>query len=249
MVRHVIKMYEYRLQYSDTMQLELTERELNNMPMQGSFDAQQFAPKQVGTTHPTGKFPATITNTSIEPTKNADGGMFIVEFTTQAGSIVMRYNLWNPSAQAVSIAQGQLSALCHATGIFKLDWANDGAALKNAHCQIEVVDQIDKQTKQPNGYTQVAKVYDANGNEPGKPPQQPQVQPQQGNGATAQQWGNAQQQAPQPSQQAPGPTPWGNQGQSAQPTQANPGWSQGPNVGGNPAGVSGNPPPPPWASK
>ncbi len=192
-------------------------KEEANMPMQGSFNAQEFAPKQVGTSHPTGdKFPANISNTSIEPTKDGDGGMFIVEFTTPAGSIAMRYNLWNKSAQAVAIAKGQLSALCHATGVFKLDWQNDGAALRNAQCQIDVGDQIDKQTKLPNGYTQITKVYDRNGNEPGKPPSQAQVQPQQGQPAQAWQ---------QPGAQAP---------------QGQPAWSQGPSVAGNAAA-------PPWA--
>jgi hypothetical protein len=41
------------------------------MPMQGNFDASQFAPKQAGAAHPVGnKFPFTISNTSIEPTKD-----------------------------------------------------------------------------------------------------------------------------------------------------------------------------------
>lgn len=210
----------------------------------GTFDAQQFAPKQVGATHPTGKFPANISNTSIEPTKDGNGGMFIVEFTTPAGSIVMRYNLWNPSPQAVQIAQGQLSALCHATGVFKLDWQNDGAALRNARCQIEVVDQFDKGTKLPNGYTQVSKVYDTNGNEPGKPPQQPAVQPQNGQAAQAQAW-----QQPAANSPAPSPSPaWGQSAQPQQPSnQAPGGWSQGPTV--QPGPTQGNAPPPPWAKQ
>lgn len=209
--------------------------------MTGTFDASQYAPKQVGTTHPVGKFPATISNTSIEPTQAGTGGMFIVEFTTQAGSIVMRYNLWNPSPQAVSIANGQLSALCHATGIFKIQYENDGAALRGAQCQIEVVDQIDKETKLPNGYTQVKRVFDRNGNEPGKPPQQPQTAQQQ---PSQQNW---QPPAPNP---APSPSPaWGNTnaGQVQQPTvNPNPAWQPGPSVGGQGSGPS---PAPPWAQK
>lgn len=213
----------------------------------GTFDASQFAPKQAGTTHPVGnKFPSTITNTSIEPIKSGEGGMFIVEHTTPAGVIVMRYNLWhNTSPQTVQIAQGQLSALCHATGVFKLDWENDGAALRNARCKIDVVDQIDKKTNLPNGYTQISKVYDANGNEPGKPPQQPTVQPQQGQGAPLQTW-------QQPAAQAGGPAnpAWGNAGpggagQAQQPS--NPAWSQGPTVQSSQG--PGNAPPPPWAQK
>ncbi len=217
------------------------------MPMNGTFDASQIAPKQAGTTHPIGKFPAKVSATSIEPIKSGDGGMFIVEFTTPAGQTVMRYNLWNPSEVAVRIAQGQLSALCHATGVFKLDWQNDGAALINANCQIEVVDQLDKE-KKPTGYTQISKVYDANGNEPGKPSQQPTVAPQQG-----QQWGG-QQANPQPAANPqPSPSPaWGNQNANGatagQPGNGNPGWQAGPNVAASgPGGTSGAAPP--WANR
>ena len=213
------------------------------MPMAGVFDANQYQPKQVGTTHPIGKFPATITGTSIEPTKAGDGGMFIVEFTTQVGSINMRYNLWNQNTIAVNIANGQLSALCHATGVFKLQWENDGAALRNAKCQIEVVEQIDKETKQPNGYTQIAKVYDVNGDEPGKPKQQSQVHPQQQQ--QPQQWQQPNQQQPQ--QNAP-QSGWGGQQQPNQQQQPNAGWQPGPTVN-SPAGQQGSPPPPPWAQR
>lgn len=219
------------------------------MPMQGTFDANQYAPKQAGTTHPIGKFPATISNTSIEPTKDGQGGMFIVEFTTQAGSISQRYNLWNQSEKAVQIAHGQLSALCHATGVFKLQWENDGAALRNGKCQIEVVEQIDKETKQPNGYTQVAKVYDVNGDEPGKPKQQAQVQPQQP-AQQPQQWANGPQNGAQQAPQSPSPA-WGHNppGQQPAPQQAPQGWQPGPNVAPAGAPQNGNPPPPPWASR
>src|ERR1700690_1637217 len=152
----------------------------------GTFDANQHAPRQLATSHPVGKFPAQISNTSIVPTKSNDGGMFVVDFTTPAGEISMRYNLWNPSPKAVEIAHGQLSALCYATGVFRLNFDNAGADLRNARCMIEVVDQLDKETKAPNGYTQIAKVYDASGNEPGKAPAQaPQTQPQGNSGCQA----------------------------------------------------------------
>lgn len=208
------------------------------MPMQGAFDATQYAPKQSGTTHPIGKFPATVSNTSIEPTKDGNGGMFIIEYTTQSGTIAQRFNLWNQNEKAVTIAHGQLSAVCHSTGVFKLNWENDGAALRNARLQIEVIEQIDKETKLPNGYTQVSKVYDVNGNEPGKPSQQPQVQPQ--NQPAQQQQPSWQQPAQQP-QPSAAPA-WGHQNASPAPApqQAPQGWSQGPSA------APGNQPPP-WA--
>lgn len=214
-------------------------------PMTGNFDANQFTPKQGGVSHPVGnKFPARISNTSIEPTKAGDGGMFVVEFTTPAGSIDMRYNLWNPNPQAVEISQGQLSALCHATGVFRLQWENEGAAMRSASCMIDVQQQTDKDGK-PTNYTRVSKVYDAAGNEPGKSQAQPQQQPQGGQPMqqnTTGGWAQTGQQQPQ-GQPAQGNWPQqGNQQQPANQPQPNPpqqNWTQNNAPAG---GQSANPP-------
>lgn len=191
-------------------------------PINGTFDATQFKPEQLGDKHPPGNFPATVSHTEIVPTKNQDGGMLNIHFKTAAGTIINRYNLWNASEKAVSIARGQLSALCHATGIFKLDFANEAAALRNARCVIDVNWQKGDEptTEKPEGgYTEVKKVYDPNGNEPGRIPaaapapvqQQVQSAPmtQQGNGWQQQ----AAAQAPQGQQPNPG---WGGATNSAQ---------------------------------
>lgn len=163
-------------------------------PINGTFDATQFKPEQLGDKHPPGNFQAVINHTEIVPTKNQDGGMLNIHFKTPAGTIIKRYGLWNPNEKTVEIAQKQLSALCHATGIFKLDFANEAAALRNARCVIDVNWQKgDEPTaeKPEGGYTEVKKVYDPNGNEPGRipttapaPVQQQQNAPltQQGNG-------------------------------------------------------------------
>lgn len=214
------------------------------MQIQGSFDANQHAPKQLGASLPPGKYPFQISNTSIQPTKDNDGGMFVVEFSTPSGNAVMRYNLWNKSPQAVEIAHGQLSALCHAVGIFKIDYANEGAALRGAQGMLEIGWQKGNEPtaeKPEGGYTEVKRVFDKNGNEPGKPPANA-PQPQQGNG---QAWGGqtAQAQADQAAQGAQ----WGG-GATLQPAQpgggggqVNPGWSAGPTTAVNEA--------PPWAKK
>lgn len=194
---------------------------MTNKPT-GGFDASQFAPEQTaGMKHPTGNFPATISDTSIEASKDQQSGMFVVEFTTPAGTVVKRYGLWHSNPQTVEIANKQLSALCHATGIFKLDWQNDGAALRNARCTIEVGDQIDRTTKQPNGYVEVKKVFDVNGVEPGKAPQTGQNAPANNGG-----WGSSPQGQPQ-TQQPPQGQQWGNNQpqQQPQPSQ-NPDWQQ-----------------------
>lgn len=185
------------------------------MPWNDSFDATTVEPSQGFDVHPVGKFPATIINTSIEPTKDKTGGLFKVTFGTQAGRIDRRYNLWNQSPQAVEIARKELSALCHATGIFKLDFNNDAAVLRNAHCMIEVDHQRDKEGK-PTQYMEVKHIYDINGNEPGRgnsPAPQPQQaqQPlqQQANGGWSQAASAAAAPAPAPAPAAAAPA-WGN---------------------------------------
>ena len=195
------------------------------MPMNGTWDATQFQPKQVGESHPIGKFPFSIANTEIVPTKDQKGGMFVVTFQTPAGTIAMRYNLWNESAKAVEIAHGQLSALCHATGVFKLDWQNDGAALRNAKGMIDVGYQKGEEPsadKPHGGYTEVKKVLDANGNEPGKPPQAaPQAQAWTAPKADAAPSGWGAQNQPNPNPPNPAPGGW----QQNQP-QNNPPWAK-----------------------
>ncbi len=137
----------------------------------GSFDATQHQPRQGGQAHPVGKFPFTITNTEIVPTKDGNGGMFVITFTSPSGEIVNRYNLWNNSAKAVEIAHGQLSALCHATGVFRLNFDNAGAELRGARGMMEIGYQKGSEPTAENpsgGYVELKKVFDANGNEPGK---------------------------------------------------------------------------------
>ncbi len=188
---------------------------MQNMTMNYQFDARQYDPNQGTPAHPVGKFLATITDTAIKPTKDNDGGYFEVEFTTQHGKASMRYNLWNKNQQAVDIAHRQLSALCHSVGIYNVDMNNGGLALRNAQLTIEVAKQKDSE------YTEVKRVYDVNGNEPGKAGNgpAPAAQPAQaGNG-----WGQqpAQQQpAPQAAPQQQPAQGWGQQAPAQAPAQA-----------------------------
>lgn len=211
------------------------------MQMQGGFNAQQFEPKQsAGTNHPVGRFPATVTGTAIKENKEATGGFYEVEFTTPAGTAIMRYNMWNKNPQAVDIANGQLSALCHATGRYQLSWQDEGAAMRGAQGMIEVGFQKGQEpsAEKPNGgYTEIKKVLDSAGNEPGKPNSAPQTQanpnpnpPLTSNGTGG--WNNDQ---PQQTTQQNNPNPAPN---------ANTGWQQG---GGNPAS-NGNTSPP-WGAR
>lgn len=177
------------------------------MPYDAVFDASKVAPKQGGGGHPVGnKFPFRITSTDITPTKDNKGGMFAVEFTSDVGSIINRYNLWNESEAARRIANEQLSALCHAVGIFQVDFKNDGAALRGAQGLMDIGFQKGHEPsaeKPEGGYVELKKVYDKMGNEPGKAPVN-QGQPNAQQGA----WGgNAAPQnqvAPQTAQQGQG---------------------------------------------
>lgn len=233
------------------------------MQMNYEFDASQFTPNQGGgIIHPVGRFPFIIGKTRIDGNKDQTGGMFIVTYKTPEGEIDDRFNLWHENPVTVRIAHEQLSALCHAVGIFKVSMQNEGIALLNAQGMIEVVKQGGDN---PKGYTQVSKRLDRNGNEPG----------QQGGGNAGQQPGNnagpgngpgngggfqppqngntqgpggfqpGQGQQPQDNGNAPqtggnGPS-WGNNGggnaapQQQQPPAGQGGWQQG---GGNNAGPS-----------
>lgn len=200
-------------------------------PFNATFDANQFEPRQFGSAHPIGnKFDFEITNTEVKSTKDGDGGMFVVTFTTPAGQIDFRYNLFNKSAKAVEIAHGQFSALCRAVGRYQIDFNNEGAVLRGARGKLDVGYQKGEEPtaeKPEGGYVEVKRVYDSAGNEPGKAPaqpqtqqasQQPQSQPmtQQPGGG----WGQ-QPQNPNPSQQQPqGQQPANQNGQAWQPGQA-----------------------------
>lgn len=188
------------------------------MQMNGSFNANQFEPSQSGGGHPPAlKAPFTITGTAIKENSSKDGGFFEVELTSPQGSVIHRYNIWNKTPKAVEIAHGQLSALCRAVNIYQLDWQNEGAALRGGKGLMDVGYQKGEEPSPDNpnakGYTELKKVYDMAGNEPGKAPAQqaqsgPTPQVQQGNGN----WGN-----PAPQQQQPNPAPSNQAGGAWQP--------------------------------
>lgn len=206
------------------------------------FDARTVAPSQGGAAHPAGMFDFQITNTYLKENSAKTGAMLVVELTSPAGRIENRYNVVNPEPKAVEIAQKELSALCHAVGIFHVAFPKNpdgspvmnmaGHTLRGGRGRMEVAPQTNKDGT-PNGYMEVKKVFDSQGNEPGKAPtgapqpQQPQQQPQQQaapmtqqpNGGWASQpqpqpsntgWATQPQQQPtqQPQQQQQQPAPW-----------------------------------------
>lgn len=206
----------------------------------GYFDATNIEPNQPsGNIHPPAKkAQAIISSTCIKPSKTGDALMLVLSFTTPMGQVDARYNLWNKNEQAVDIARKQLACVNHATGIFKMpscmtnptpaDYENGGRELRGARLILDIDYQSGQEPsaeRPQGGYTEVKRIYDANGNEPGKAPAASQGQPAAAWGAT-----------PNASQPAANGQAWGNQGQPAPspaPAPAAQGWSPGPATAGD----------------
>lgn len=216
--------------------------------LQQVFDATQVDPTQGSGSLPVGKHPVIISNSEITGTKDGANGMVVLELTIidgpQKGTTgAYRLNLYHSNQTAAQIAQKQLSALCHVTQTFQLQ---DTAQLHNKPFVIEVGLQKGPEAAE-KGYTEVKKVFDMAGNEPGKAPaaaqnQQPVQQPAAQQAAPQGQaaWGQpAPAAAQQPAAQQP-QAAWGQQPPQGQPApaaaqQAAPAWGQGAPAGGTPA--------------
>ncbi|MEK7112815.1 MAG: DUF669 domain-containing protein, partial [Patescibacteria group bacterium] len=190
-----------------------------------AFNAQQYNPEQGSGSLPVGKYPVIVESSEVKPNKENNGGYLqlnlkIVDGPNKGGGGAYRLNLYHSNAQTVDIAHKQLSAVCHVTGVFMVQ---DSAQLHNIPFIIDVGPQKDPQ------YTEVKKVFDINGNEPGKAPAQQHAQPAQAQPQTAPQAIAQQQpqQAAAPQQQTPA---WGQPAQQAQsPAQAaQPAWGAQP---------------------
>lgn len=87
----------------------------------GTFDASQVEPQGEYTPVPPGDYKVQITSSEMVENSAKTGHMLKLELEIiegdQAGrKLIDRLNLDNPNAQAVEIAQRQLSAICHAVG-------------------------------------------------------------------------------------------------------------------------------------
>lgn len=219
-----------------------------SVKLMNPFNPMAVDPSQGTSSLPLGRHKVVIESGSVEPTKNNDGGFLQFNLRIEEGDFkgvtgVDRLNLYNNSVKAVEIAQKRLSAYCHVTGQFQLGADGcDVSVLFNIPFYIEVTPQ--KLTKEQEDakargetvtpYTEIKKLFDINGNEPGKSggqnqhqqqqPQQPQQQQQAANG-----WGNGQQnQQPQQQQQQNNQqSGWGNNQQAQQqPAQQQPAQQQ-----------------------
>ena len=89
---------------------------------------------------PDGNYLAVITDSEMKPTKSGRGHYLELTFQVVNGPYAnrllwSRLNLDNPSEQAVQIAQGELSAICHAVGIMQ---PGDSTELHNLQLLVTV---------------------------------------------------------------------------------------------------------------
>lgn len=181
-----------------------------------AFNAHQFDPSQSSGSLPVGKHPVVITESEVKANGANDGGYLELNLRIidgpQAGTTgAYRLNLYNKSEKAVEIAHRQMSALCHVIGVYNV---METQAMHNLPFIIEVGMQKGEEAI-AKGYTEVKKVFDINGNEPGKAGAgQQAAQPAQGFQQPAQQQPQQQQQ-----QAAPAAGGWGQQPAGGAPAQ------------------------------
>jgi len=111
------------------------------------FDANTVAPKTAFKPLPDGEYTVLITKAKEEPTKDRTGLMLHYEAQVVDGSckgrvIHDRITLRNKNPIAVEIGQGQLSALCHATGIMRPRGAHEFVG-KTVKIKVAVVKRKD----------------------------------------------------------------------------------------------------------
>jgi len=190
-----------------------------------AFNAQQYDPTQGVGGLPVGKHPVIIESSEVKANSKNDGGYLqlnlkIIDGPSTGTVGAYRLNLYHQNQQTVEIAHRQLSAVCHVTGVFNVQ---DTQQLHNIPFVVEVDFQKGEEARQ-KGYTEVKRVFDVHGNEPGKAGQ---------GHAPAQPQGFGQQPAQAPQQPAAAPAggpAWGGQQPAAAPAQAPqggaPAWGQ-----------------------
>jgi hypothetical protein len=196
--------------------------------VQLNFDANQVAPNTGFEPVPEGWYNVAISESEMKPTKDGAGAMLVLKMSIIDGPhtgkpIFTRLNLQNANQQAVDIAYGELSAICHVTGVFQVA---DSSQLHGIPFQVKVNVRKGTDDKGNSFESNDVKGYkDAAGNEPGKPPQGNAAPanfggtaaPAQAGGAAA--FGGAPAQQDAPAQQ-PAQGGWG--GQPLQATQPDP---------------------------
>ena len=87
-----------------------------------NFNASEVEPSQEFQPLPEGKYEAVISDSDVKSTRNGSGRYVQLEFEVVSGEhkgrrVWGRYNIENPSADAVRIGRADFSAVCHAVGV------------------------------------------------------------------------------------------------------------------------------------
>lgn len=128
------------------------------------FDATTVKPQESFTPLPAGTYIAQITDSAIKPTKSGSGTSLNLTWTILDGQyanrkVFDRINVQNLNPEAEQIGQRQLSAVCHAVGVLKLQDSNQ---LHGRPIQITVKIRKDEQWGDSNevkGYQPIAGGY------------------------------------------------------------------------------------------
>lgn len=104
------------------------------------FDAGAVAPNEGFDVLPAGEYDVVIVSSVVEPTSKGDGKFLKLKLQVLNGEFQNRrlwdrLNLWNPSAKAVEIAKGTLSAICRAVGVLT---PGDSSELHNKPLRVKV---------------------------------------------------------------------------------------------------------------
>lgn len=104
------------------------------------FDSTTVAPSEEFSVIPAGEYVAMITASEVKNTKAGNGSYLNLRFDIVDGQYKGRVlfsalNIWNQNPKAVEIAQRDLSAICHATGILQVQ---DSSQLHNRPMIIKV---------------------------------------------------------------------------------------------------------------
>jgi hypothetical protein len=104
------------------------------------FDANQIEPSKEFDPLPAGKYPAVVTDSEMKANKAGTGSYLSLTFELTDGpfkgrKLWTRLNLNHPNAQAVQIAQAELSAICRAVGVLA---PNDSVELHNLPLVVSV---------------------------------------------------------------------------------------------------------------
>lgn len=127
--------------------------------MQLNFDASTVAPNTGVAPIEAGWYPAQIILTEQKPNKAGTGSYLEITLRISAGpnagrTFKDRLNLQNPNQQAVEIAYGTLSAICHATGRMRVQQSAElhGGALEMFVKKVARNDKPDEMTNEISGY-------------------------------------------------------------------------------------------------